>query len=104
MEEKIENFILLLSNETKHDIFEIAYWYESKRDGLGDEFMLSLEATFSLITRNPKLFQLHELGVRCAFTKRFPYRIVFEIDGDIIVVHAIIHTSRKPTTWESRIK
>jgi len=101
MEEKLEAYVLLLTNEAKQDILEIANWYESKRSGLGDEFMLSLEATFAHVSRNPKLFQLHQIGVRCAFTKRFPYRVVFEIDGNMIVVYSIVHTSRNPTVWQS---
>ncbi len=103
MEESLVKYILLLSDEAKKDVLEIADWYESARIGLGDAFILSLEASFAQITRNPKIFQLHELGVRFAFTKRFPYRIIFEIDGDIIVVYAILHMKRNPTIWNARL-
>lgn len=38
------------------------------------------------------------MAFRYAPVAKFPYRIVFEIDGDTVVVYNIYHTSRKPVS------
>ncbi|MCO5274923.1 MAG: hypothetical protein M9900_08390 [Flavobacteriales bacterium] len=42
-------------------------------------------------------YQVRENGFRYASVARFPYRIVFELDDDV-VVYNIYHTSRRPLT------
>ncbi len=42
------NFELLLSDETRLDIFEAFLWYEEQLEGLGFDFELCLEAGLNL--------------------------------------------------------
>ena len=65
-----------------------------KRDGLGDEFLLALEATLNSIQRNPDHFQVIHKGLKRALTVRFPYGVFFTVEDNIIYVLAIVHTSR----------
>ncbi|MBK7112176.1 MAG: hypothetical protein IPL64_10795 [Flavobacteriales bacterium] len=41
-------------------------------------------------------YRIQENGFRYAPVAKFPYRIVFEVDEDIVVVCNIYHTSRRP--------
>jgi len=52
------NFELLLSDETRLDIFEAFLWYEEQREGLGFDFELCLEGGLNEIQRNPFSFQI----------------------------------------------
>jgi len=104
MEESVKGSELILTEEARLDILETALWYERKREGLGEEFTLNLEATFAKILRHPKLYVETLQGVRQVLTKRFPYRVVFYLDlGNKCIVLAVIHTSRNPTVWQGRI-
>src|SRR5712692_6461913 len=38
------------------DVREAALWYESKREGLGAEFVLELDALYERIAENPRQF------------------------------------------------
>jgi len=48
---------LLISDESRLDILDAFSWYESRREGLGRDFELCLEAGFNQIQRNPLLYQ-----------------------------------------------
>jgi len=41
-------------------------------------------------------YQLRENGFRYAPVDPFPYRIIFEIQGDVVVVYNIYHMRRRP--------
>ena len=73
---------LTLRKEAEEDI-QIAYdWYNSKRDGLGADFLLCIEEGLSRIKRNPKQFPSLYREVRRIFIHRFPFGIYYqETDG-----------------------
>jgi hypothetical protein len=66
-------------SETYDDLREITQWYSKHRQGLDDEFLLSLEEVMLHIKRNPHQFKEKIKGVREVLLKRFPYRVVFKI-------------------------
>jgi toxin ParE1/3/4 len=76
------------------DATDAANWYNLKRDGLGNEFLLALEAKINAIRRNPEQFKVEYKGIRRAFTERFPYGVFFIFENDVVYVLAIVHTSR----------
>ncbi len=84
------------------DATDVAKWYNDKRDGLGDEFLLALDAKINEIRRNPNYHQAIYKKIRRALTDRFPYGIFFIIEKDIIYILAIIHSSRNPNIWKKR--
>jgi len=84
------------------DATDAANWYNLKRDGLGNEFLLALEAKVNAIRRNPKQFIIVYKGIRRAFTERFPYGVFFIIENDVVYIIAIVHSSRSPKIWKKR--
>ena len=89
-------FRLELKPLAEIDVAEAAIWYNIQREGLGEEFLLALEAKFNEIQRNPYQFKIIYKNVRRAFPNRFPYGIFFISEESIIYVLAITHTSRNP--------
>jgi toxin ParE1/3/4 len=84
------------------DATDAANWYNRKRDGLGNEFLLALEAKINAVRRNPKQFNVEYKGIRRTFTERFPYGVFFIFENDVVYVLAIVHTSRSPKIWKKR--
>ncbi len=84
------------------DVREAAFWYESKREGLGAEFILELDALYERIARNPRQFPVIEEGTRRALLRRFPYAVYFIIGDDAPVVIAVLHQHRRPGGWRER--
>jgi plasmid stabilization system protein ParE len=82
---------------------EAAYeWYENERAGLGIEFLDELRATYNRIADGPLKYQELRGGIRRALLRHFPYAVYFAIDGDIVVVVAVLHASRDPAKWQRR--
>ncbi len=89
--------------EVEKDVQDIYDWYEEQHPGLGEDFLLSSDASLSSVERNPLAYQKVFKVVRKANTKRFPFGIFYIIDKDVITVLAVIHLSRHPRTWKKRI-
>jgi plasmid stabilization system protein ParE len=86
-----------------YDDIKIAYdWYEKQRIGLGEDFLLTLEDSYSKIARMPKAYQPIYKTVRRKLTCRFPYGIFFTILDNQIIVIAVMHTKRNPVDWNNR--
>jgi len=96
--------IVEYSEKAKIDVRLISVWYRDKKDGLDDEFLLSLEATVKAVQRNPLHFKMIHSTIRSASLKRFPYKIYFVIKNDTVVILSVFHTSRSPETILSRFK
>jgi len=96
-------YTLTLKPEVYNDI-KIAYdWYESQRIGLGEDFLLTLEESYSKITRTPKIYQPIYKTVRSKLLRRFPYGLFFVLRGNEVIIIAVMHTRRKPSDWNERV-
>ena len=95
---------LIINPLAEEDAKNAANWYNEKQEGLGNEFLLSLDALFNAIQRNPNQYETIYRELKRAFTSRFPYAVFFIVEGNIISVLAILHTSRSPKIWKGRKK
>ena len=97
------NLPLIITPEAEADIAEAKAWYEHKREGLGDEFLLCVEAGLDHIRRSPGAGTEIHPGVRRVVIKRFPYGIYYRVDPDQIAVLAVYHGRRDPRGWQTRV-
>lgn len=93
---------LIVKPFAEEDAAKAATWYNNKSKGLGNEFLLALDAKINAIQRNPSHFQEVYKNIRRALTNRFPYGIFFIVESDTIYILAILHTSRNPKIWKDR--
>ena len=86
------------------DIKEINDFYNSRKKGLGKEFINAVKIEFKHILKNPLLFEIKYANTRIAFTNRFPIGIHFELQDNTnrIVVKGVYHTARNSEIWYYR--
>jgi len=96
------SFEIKLTAGAGTDIQEARNWYENQRSGLGEEFILSVEACLNRIKRNPLHFQQIRDNFRAGIVNRFPFRIIFFLDENSIVVNGVIHMKRNPVIWTKK--
>ena len=93
---------IVVRPEAEAEITEAFRWYEDKSEGLGSEFMRALEASLSYIQRNPTAYATIHKQMRRALLRRFPYSVIYLIDGGKIIILACFHASRNPKQWRNR--
>ena len=93
---------LIIKPFAELDALNAANWYNDKREGLGDEFLLALEAKLNAIQRNPNQFQVVHNKIHRALTNRFPFGVFYIVEKDTVYIVAVLHTSRSPESWKKR--
>lgn len=79
-------------------------WYEQQLKGLGDRFKKSVMAQIKNIRMHPNWFLIEEENIRKAYIPKFPYKILFTVEDESIVIWSVAHMHRKPWYWQSRMK
>jgi len=93
---------LVIRPAAETELTEAYRWYEAQRQGLGLEFLFSIEAALALIQRTPELHPLIHKQVRRALIRRFPFGVFYVVDEDTIQVLAVFHGKRNPKRWMER--
>lgn len=93
--------------EAENDIIEIAEWYDSRGDGLGNRFVDEVLAILDELTINPLLHGRRHphKNIRWRYPKSFPYRVIYEVlEGEkTVVVAAVLHAARHDREWKRRV-
>lgn len=101
------NWQVVSRPEAENDIIEIAAWYDSRSEGLGDRFVEECLAVLDKLTINPLLHcRRHpRKNIRWRYTDSFPYRVIYEVDerGKAVIVAAILHGARHDREWKRRV-
>ena len=93
---------LIVSEAAEMDIFMAMLWYETQLAGLSVEFDRKLDEAFQKIKNNPAGFQKRHGKLRIIFLSKFPYGVHYLVQGDLIKIMAVFHTSRDPETWRDQ--
>jgi len=95
-------YSLIIRPEAEDDLREAYSWYEDKRTGLGYDFLLQVDAGLNFIQRNPTIHPIEYKGTRKHLIKRFPYKIIYLIKNDRIIILGVIHGRRSPGLIKKR--
>ena len=79
-------------------------WYESRRRGLGLEFLAAVDAALQIVGETPELIApwSENSRFRRLVLQRFPYVVFFHLPVHGPEVVAIAHCSRRPGYWAAR--
>jgi plasmid stabilization system protein ParE len=86
----------------KKDIQEAAKWYNSKQKGLGKRFTSEIRQNINLLKQNPHSCAARYNDIRTSVLSIFPFIAYYIVDEQqkLIVISAVLHTSRHPDTWK----
>lgn len=62
-----------------------------------DAFLADLEECYRSIARHPNGYQIRYGEYRHAMLKNFPYRVVYRVGPEHIIVVQVRHASRRPS-------
>jgi len=87
----------------QRELVESALFYDARRVGLGEEFLLEVKAVLGFVRMHPESGRPGSRGTRSRPTKRFPFRIVYQLAPDRVWIVAVAHCSRRPGYWSRRL-
>lgn len=92
---------LVVHPRVEAQLGEAFLWYERERAGLGAEFIAAVDEAILALSTGPLLHRVRQvsLGIRWTLTARFPYRVIYAVRDDTILVLAVEHTKRAQTIW-----
>ena len=93
---------IIIRPEAEKDLSDAFAWYEDKRGGLGFDFLLHVDAGLRFIARNPEIYAPEYKGTRKHFIKRFPYKIIYFLEKQKIIILGVINGRRHPNIMKKR--
>lgn len=81
--------------EARTDLQAAFDWYENQCAGLGDEFFVAIAEVLTRLEQNPEAFAFYHRNFRRALTRRFPYKVFFQIHGRTVIVFRILHGAQE---------
>ena len=101
------NWQVVSRPEAENDVIEIAVWYDSRSENLGDRFVEEFLDVLDELTINPLLHcRRHpHKNIRWRYPKSFPYRVIYEVNEKerIVVVAAVLHGAGHDREWKRRV-
>ena len=87
------------------DIIEAAKWYDEKQLGIGKEFSETVRSEIRSLSEKALMHAVRfkRKNVPWFIPPRFPYKIVYRIESDCVVVYAVTHAARQDREWKKRV-
>ena len=77
-------------------------YYELEYSGLGRRFKEEVRKAAIRIAEYPKAWSIEQGEVRKCLLHKFPYKLMYSVEEDHILVIAVAHQHRKPDYWVGR--
>lgn len=90
-------------DEAQEDLIQGFRFYENREPGVGSYF---LDCLFSDIDSLILFAGIHQIvyGYHRSLSKRFPFAIYYNVNGELIRVHAVLDCRRNPAWTRKRLK
>jgi len=94
---------VVILEDAAEDLESGAQFYESCATGVGDYFLDSilsdLDSLLLFAGVHPNYFEFHRM-----LSKRFPFGIYYEVEGDVVYVYPILDLRRDPLWIRNRLQ
>ncbi|MBI4289839.1 MAG: type II toxin-antitoxin system RelE/ParE family toxin [Chloroflexi bacterium] len=93
---------IIFTRYAKQELEDAVRYYELEYSGLGKRFKEEVERAAIRIAEYPQAWSVDRGDVRKCLLHKFPYKLLYSIEEDHILVIAIAHQHRKPDYWIGR--
>lgn len=77
-------------------------WYNQQTEGLGKDFLDEMDRAIRRSVAFPYSSPEIEPGLRRCLLARFPYGVIYGLEGNALIVVAVAHLHRQPRYWADR--
>jgi toxin ParE1/3/4 len=76
--------------------------YEEQAAGLGADLNAEVKRLTNLLCSTPRIGERLDTIHRRFPLQRFPFGVIFRVDGELLRIIAVAHRRRRPGHWRSR--
>ena len=87
---------LVVLSQAILEIEDALDWYEEQKYGLGYELLDEIDFCYLKLTKRPEHYSYINASYRRIKTERFPYVLIYSLNGDTVTVNSFRHVKRKP--------
>ena len=91
-----------LVEEAAAEIIGATLFYRDINEKLATDLLDNFFATLTYISNNPLANRIIKNNFRKSNLKRFPYKVVYRITKNEIIIVAFAHQKKKPYYWKKR--
>jgi plasmid stabilization system protein ParE len=92
------------SPEAKLEFDDGERYYERQVRGLGERFRADVRDALARLRNWPLAAPVERGDIRRMILSRFPYKLLYSVETDLIYVIAVAHLHRAPDYWIERDK
>ena len=85
------------------ELREAKLFYDHQEKGLGARFVKEARHAAVTLASNPLAWQVERGDIRRFLINRFPYKLLYAIEGGRVIIVAVAHQHRDPDYWIDRV-
>lgn len=89
--------------EARGEFDEAERYFERQVPGLGARFRVEVQGALRRLRRWPLAAPVEQPPIRRLVLGRFPYKLLYVVEGDVILILAVAHQHRAPSDWTPRM-
>lgn len=93
---------VIFTTIARQELEDAVRYYELQHAGLGQRFKEEVQKAAKRIAKYPQAWAIERGEVRKCLLHRFPYKLMYSLEDDHILVIAVAHQHRKPDYWIDR--
>lgn len=93
---------VIFTRIARQELEDAVRFYELEYSGLGCRFKEEVRKAVLRVAEYPKAWSIERGEVRKCLLHKFPYKLMYSVEEDHILVIAVAHQHRKPDYWVGR--
>lgn len=93
---------VIFARIARQEMEDAVRYYEFEYSGLGSRFKEEVRKAALRIAAYPQAWSVERGDVRKCLLHKFPYKLMYSVEEDHILVIAVAHQHRKPDYWVGR--
>lgn len=86
------------------DLIDGCWFYEKQSAGIGEYFLDCLFSDIDSLTINSGIHPIHFGKYHRLLSKRFPFAVYYLVEGESILVYAVLDCRRNPAWLRDKLK
>lgn len=85
-----------------HEVEEARVWYEERSPSAAEGFLDELDHAIEQVQNGPEQWPRYLARTRRFVCSRYPYSLIYRLQGDLIKILAVAHEKRREGYWVGR--